>query len=80
MVGVIPEPSCTSVLLEKEVDFLVLACDGLFDVMTYQQVVDFVRAGLERNFGADSLATAIVRRALRTSTDNVSVIVVLFRW
>jgi serine/threonine protein phosphatase PrpC len=27
----------------------VLACDGLFDVMTNQQVVDFVRERIDRN-------------------------------
>jgi serine/threonine protein phosphatase PrpC len=60
--------------------FLVLACDGLWDVLSDQQVVDFV-LGLSgmglRN--PQLLAQQLVDFALEQgSTDNVSVILVMF--
>eukprot|EP00271_Cylindrocystis_brebissonii_P005813 TRINITY_DN1813_c0_g1_i2.p1 TRINITY_DN1813_c0_g1~~TRINITY_DN1813_c0_g1_i2.p1 ORF type:complete len:573 (-),score=160.49 TRINITY_DN1813_c0_g1_i2:1773-3491(-) len=39
-------PETRSVTLEAGDEFLVLACDGVWDVMTSQQVVDFVRERL----------------------------------
>jgi serine/threonine protein phosphatase PrpC len=59
-------------------EFLVLACDGLWDVMTSQQVVDYV-SGAIRSYGdINRIATNLVEHAINTlgTTDNVSLIIV----
>ena len=54
--------------------FLVLASDGLWDVFTNQEVVDFVRDRLhEPLFGAKSL---VLQAYYRGSLDNISVLIV----
>jgi serine/threonine protein phosphatase PrpC len=40
------EPDITHIHLTPEDEFLILACDGVWDCMTNQQCVDFVRARL----------------------------------
>jgi serine/threonine protein phosphatase PrpC len=44
-----PAPYVQEILLLEEDEFIVLACDGLFDVMSNQQVVDWVRANRDRS-------------------------------
>jgi serine/threonine protein phosphatase PrpC len=72
---VVPTPFVQSVeLREGEDDFLVLACDGVWDVMEDQEVVDFVK-----NYAGDFdlAARALVDEALRRgSTDNITALVV----
>lgn len=56
-----------------ENDFVIVACDGLFDVMTDQEAVDLVR-----KFQGDKsdAANQLVREALsRGTTDNVTAVV-----
>lgn len=62
----------------EENEFLVLACDGLWDVMTYNEAVEFIGTRrLESNMSAQQVSLELVDCALkRGSMDNVSVIVV----
>lgn len=62
--------------------FLVLATDGLFDVMTSQEVVDFIRDTMtnakeeERELVRKDLAKMVAEEALdRGSLDNITVLV-----
>eukprot|EP00916_Digyalum_oweni_P026462 GHVL01043475.1.p1 GENE.GHVL01043475.1~~GHVL01043475.1.p1 ORF type:complete len:369 (+),score=51.91 GHVL01043475.1:22-1128(+) len=58
--------------------FIVLACDGIFDVMNDQEVVDIalIHAG-----DAQTAANEIAKTAfLRQSSDNLTVIVIYFAW
>jgi protein phosphatase 1L len=63
-------------------DFLVVASDGLWDVMTTVDVVGFVHALIEEDDGElmtdpDLVAAKLVEEALRRGTyDNVTVIIV----
>ena len=36
-------PDVTELTLTPDLEFLVLACDGIWDVLTNQEVVDFIR-------------------------------------
>lgn len=55
---------------ETEVSFIILACDGLWDVLRDQEAVDFV---LERIAEKELVAKYLVEEALRRgSTDNVT--------
>jgi len=73
------EPEIRQFPLEKDADeFVVLASDGLWDVMTSQEVVDFVHdqnisSPIRRKQIADKLAREALRRR---SEDNVCVLVV----
>jgi protein phosphatase 2C family protein 2/3 len=60
-----------------EIEFIILACDGLFDVMEYQESVDFVRDGLRSHGDIDRAARELVQHALfKRTTDNVSVMII----
>ena len=39
-------PDVTVNCVTKDTEFMVLACDGIWDVLTNQEVVDFVRTGI----------------------------------
>ncbi len=65
--------------IADEDEFMVLACDGLFEVMQPQQVVDFVRVKLALHGDVQHACEELVSYAISIgSTDNVSVIIVCF--
>jgi len=60
-------------------EFIVLACDGVWDVMTSQQAINFVRRRLFIHRDVRRAASELVDKALRLSSiDNVSVVVIAF--
>ena len=60
-------------------EFLVLACDGVWDVMTVHQVVWFVRRRLLEHGDVQQAAEELTQKALDlNSVDNVSAVVVCF--
>ena len=60
-------------------EFMVMATDGLWDVMQSQQVVNFVRLRLQSHRDLNRVAEEVTKEALRQqSVDNVSVIIVAF--
>ena len=65
------DPSCD--------EFIVLACDGVWDVMTTQQVVSFVRRRLLEHGDPQQASEELTQKALDlNSIDNVTAIVVCF--
>lgn len=63
--------------------FLLLACDGLFDVFTEEEVVEFVKEKLEETGDPQKCCEALTDDAInnRNSRDNVSVIlIILNKW
>ena len=82
-----PAPVCARRQVRTEAlcpadEFLLVACDGLFDVMSRQESVDFVRAALRANGNhPGKAACAAASHAVQTkgSTDNVSVLVIQIR-
>lgn len=75
---VIPDPEIKHQEIEQDDEFLILACDGLWDVCDNQDAVDIVSKSLhndEKNF--EKAAEALKNHAYKNrSTDNISVIVV----
>ena len=60
-------------------EFIILACDGVWDVLSSQQAVNFVRRRLLVHRDVRRAAQELVNKALAlASIDNVSVIVVAF--
>ncbi|KAM7495770.1 hypothetical protein LguiA_020184 [Lonicera macranthoides] len=75
----IAEPEFRQIDLTEEDEFLIIGCDGIWDVMSSQQAVSLVRRGLRRHDDPDKCARDLVTEALRLNTfDNLTVIVVCF--
>ncbi|XVE77506.1 hypothetical protein DITRI_Ditri13aG0068200 [Diplodiscus trichospermus] len=75
----IAEPEFRQVVLTEDDEFLIIACDGIWDVMSSQHAVSLVRRGLERHDDPEQCAKDLVMEALRRNTfDNLTVVVVCF--
>jgi serine/threonine protein phosphatase PrpC len=75
--GVIAEPHCAETEIYPTDTHLVVASDGLFDVMSDQDVCDALQPAADKPKSAQTLATELVQLALQKgSMDNVTVIVV----
>jgi serine/threonine protein phosphatase PrpC len=68
--------------LSGDEEYVVVACDGLWDVMTTEQVRKFVRNYMKKHGKrTKGISEALVNEALKLgSTDNVSVVFVEFEW
>lgn len=83
---VVATPDIEYFTLEEGDEFLILACDGIWDVLTNQEAVDFVRKRLKAGDGLKSICEQMCDACLATDlkgmcrgADNMSVIVVLFK-
>lgn len=78
--ALIADPEIYEGTIHDDDEFIILACDGLFDVMSNKQAVDYVRTQLHKNFPIDVLAKEIVDHCIKKlhTTDNVSVIIIQF--
>lgn len=75
----IAEPDVQQVILTEDDEFLIIGCDGIWDVMSSQNAVSLVRRGLRRHDDPQQCARELVREALRLNTsDNLTVIVIFF--
>lgn len=75
----IAEPEFRQMFLTEDDEFLIIGCDGIWDVMSSQQAVSLVRRGLRRHDDPEQCARDLVMEALRLNTfDNLTVIVVCF--
>lgn len=80
---IIADPEIKVTTISDEDQFLLLACDGLFDVFTNDDLVQFVRRDMEEHGDAQRCCQHLTHEAIkkRNSRDNVSVIlVILKRW
>ncbi|XP_063079634.1 protein phosphatase, Mg2+/Mn2+ dependent, 1Ab isoform X2 [Engraulis encrasicolus] len=75
-----PEPEVYEIeRSESEDEFVVLACDGIWDVMANEELCDFVRSRLELTDDLESVCNEIVDTCLyKGSRDNMSVVLVCF--
>lgn len=75
----IAEPEFRRMVLTEDDEFLIIGCDGIWDVMSSQHAVSVVRRGLRRHDDPERCARELVMEALRLNTfDNLTVIVVCF--
>lgn len=74
---VIATPDVTEIALGEHDEFLIVASDGLWDVMTSKDVVTFARSSFKKKLTAQQIADKLTKVAiLRHTVDNVSVVVV----
>lgn len=75
----ISEPELEEVVLTQEDEYLIMGCDGLWDVMSSQCAVTMVRKELMQHNDPTRCAKALVTEALQRNTcDNLTVVVVCF--
>lgn len=62
-------------------EFLLLASDGLFDVLKDQDAVDFLRQKMVELHDVQRAVEAMVEHAIfqQRSTDNVTAVVIMFK-
>lgn len=70
--------------ITEEDEFIVLACDGIWDVMRNDQVIDYIREGIANRLGLSKIAENLLNECIsesdksRSSSDNMTVIIVGF--
>lgn len=73
------EPELQETVLDEEDEFLIMGCDGLWDVMSSQCAVTTVRKELMLHNDPERCSRELVREALKRHTcDNLTVIIVCF--
>ncbi|KAH9256619.1 hypothetical protein BASA81_005123 [Batrachochytrium salamandrivorans] len=72
-------PDVVQIVLTAQDEFLILASDGVWDVMSNEQVCNYVRFHLNRHGDVRKAALELVDKALEMhSVDNVSVVIIGF--
>ncbi|MCL7041695.1 hypothetical protein MKW94_013721 [Papaver nudicaule] len=73
------EPELHESLLTEEDEFLIMGCDGLWDVMSSQCAVTITRKELMLHNDPEKCSKELVKEALKRNTcDNLTVVVVCF--
>ncbi|XP_065008487.1 probable protein phosphatase 2C 27 isoform X1 [Musa acuminata AAA Group] len=73
------EPELQEAILTEEDEFLVIGCDGLWDVMSSQCAVTITRKELMLHNDPEKCSRELVREALKRNTcDNLTVVVICF--
>jgi serine/threonine protein phosphatase PrpC len=74
-----PEAEMTAVERSAEDEFLLVACDGIYDVMTNEAAVEFISNQLKAGYAPQEVTERLLDYCLHLgSRDNMSAIVVLF--
>eukprot|EP01111_Echinosteliopsis_oligospora_P015331 TRINITY_DN6033_c0_g2_i1.p1 TRINITY_DN6033_c0_g2~~TRINITY_DN6033_c0_g2_i1.p1 ORF type:complete len:667 (-),score=102.00 TRINITY_DN6033_c0_g2_i1:183-2183(-) len=75
------EPYIKQVELTPEDQFVVLACDGLWDKVNYEEVIETCNRLRKEGKTANEISKALVQQALdKDSMDNVTVVSAFFQW
>eukprot|EP01018_Ginkgo_biloba_P003850 Gb_36566 [translate_table: standard] len=73
------EPELKRITLTEEDEFLIIGCDGLWDVFRSQNAVDFARRKLQEHNDPLVCSKELIDEALKRKTaDNLTVVVVCF--
>lgn len=75
-----PEPEVFIESRDRENDeFLVLACDGIWDVMTNEELCDFIRDRMRLTDDLEAICNYVIDTCLsKGSRDNMSIVIVAF--
>lgn len=72
---VVCDPYYTEVTVTDKDNFLIMACDGVWDVIDDQAAVDLCKVEKDAQSMADKLLKTSMQKG---STDNISVLVIVF--
>lgn len=74
-----PEPEVTIIERDSDDEFLILACDGIWDVMTNDDLCSFICHMLRIESDIEKICSSVLDVCLRKgSRDNMSIILVVF--
>ncbi|BBN13433.1 protein MpPP2C_G [Marchantia polymorpha subsp. ruderalis] len=74
------EPELQQAVLTDEDEFMIIGCDGLWDVFTSQNAIDFARKRLQAHNDPERCSKELVKEALvRNTSDNLTVVTVCFQ-
>jgi len=83
---VVATPDITTFDLQKGDEFMIIACDGIWDVLSNQEAVDFVRKRIKAGQCLQSICEEMCDHCLAPNlqglcrgADNMSVIVLVFK-
>eukprot|EP00612_Vaucheria_litorea_P000704 CAMPEP_0171452898 /NCGR_PEP_ID=MMETSP0945-20130129/823_1 /TAXON_ID=109269 /ORGANISM="Vaucheria litorea, Strain CCMP2940" /LENGTH=240 /DNA_ID=CAMNT_0011977659 /DNA_START=1148 /DNA_END=1870 /DNA_ORIENTATION=+ len=78
---VISDPEILVINLTGKEDYIILACDGIFDVFKNEEVVTAVQKELNKHGNPQRCCDNIAKRAIKEkrSCDNVSIILLMLR-
>lgn len=84
--AVISEPDVVEFMITENWEFIVLACDGIWDTMTNEEVCSFVKSKISMNITADAICSQLLQKCLckeypkpdSLGTDNMTIIIVVF--
>lgn len=75
------EPYVNAIPLDDSMEFIILACDGLWDKVSHQEAVDFVAEEKRLEKLPEEIAAGLAMLSFdRGSTDNITVLVVFLQW
>ncbi|GAV71654.1 PP2C domain-containing protein [Cephalotus follicularis] len=75
----IADPDVKQAMLTEDDEFLIIGCDGVWDVISSQCAVSLVRRGLRRHDDPQQCARELVMEAARlNSSDNLTVVIICF--
>lgn len=74
------EPELQQTVLSEADEFMIIGCDGLWDVFTNENAVDFARRRLQQHNDPELCSRQLVAEALsRRTVDNLTVLIVCFQ-
>ncbi|KAL5283487.1 PPM1B family protein [Megaselia abdita] len=74
-----PEPEVFCEERQEDDEFLVLACDGVWDVMTNEDICSFIQSRLKVTNDLELVSNQVIDTCLhKGSRDNMSVIIIVF--
>lgn len=79
-----PIPEITNVDLDGSEELVVMACDGVWDVMSNEEVINHIKEGLENNHQLDFICEEILKKCLSDNpyehpgSDNMTLIIAIF--
>lgn len=78
---VVADPFVNKIQLDRSCKYLILACDGLWDVMTHEEAMKFIDDCFSDGKTIQECAVEIVENALaKGSSDNISVVITKINW
>jgi protein phosphatase 1B len=74
-----PEPEISVMERTDNDEFLILACDGIWDVMSNEELCDFIRNRMQITDNLETICSSVVDTCLsKGSRDNMSIVIVAF--
>merc|ERR1711991_377591 len=58
------DPDVTTTILENEDEFMILACDGVWDILSNQEAVDFVHEGISNGLSDKEIVESVFKRCI----------------